>query len=237
MYNTPNSTRFIEHLLRKHNIRVLLKESAQKVAMKGSIAEILGKQVERQTGRDIEQERHLKQAIKLPEFKEALARLITIRNLPHTLLDWPEFWAVILAVNYCATDIIKVSRKDVPNLIESTFTLHREALILKLHNAPSWIHYSLDMWTAPSKTAYLAIVSHFIDPDTQKSATALISLRELKGTHGGEAMGQVFLEVIEEYGLKNKIGFFTMDNAGSNDTMLQYIASQIPDFDPIIRRV
>ena len=93
------------------------------------------------------------------------------------------------------------------------------------------------MWTAPLKTAYLAIVSHFVDLDTQESATALISLRELKGTHGGEAMGQVFLEVIEEYGLKNKIGFFTMDNAGSNDTMLQYIASQIPDFDPIIRRV
>ena len=64
-----------------------------------TIEDLFGKQAERMKDRDIEQERQLRAAIQEPEFKEACARLITVRNLPHTLLDWPEFWGVILSVN------------------------------------------------------------------------------------------------------------------------------------------
>ena len=130
------------------------------------------------------------------------------------------------------------SRRSVPKLLENTFLLHQKALCKKLHQSLSQVHFSIDMWTASeAKKAYQAIVAHFVDSDTRESATALISLREFKAGHGGEDQARAFLEVIDQYELRKKIGFFTMDNASSNDTMLRCLSNEIDDFDPVYRRL
>jgi hypothetical protein len=107
----------------------------------------------------------------------------------------------------------------------------------KLQNALTWINFSIDMWTSPAKKAFQAIVVHWADAETRRIESALLSLKEFKGSRGGEEQARVFLEVIKEAGLQNKIGFFTMDNHGSNDKMLHHIAKEIENFDPILRRV
>jgi hypothetical protein len=192
----------------------------------------------RQAGRDLEQEKLLRDAIQEAEFKEACVRLITVRNLPHSLLDWPEFWAVILAINYMTKETLKLARNDVPKLIQSTYYLHRTALTEKLQRSLSWIHFSIDMWTAPQKTGFQAIVVHWADADSRQVESALLSLKEFKGSHGGEEQARVFLDVIEKAELpKDLLGFFTMDNATSNDKMLRYIANEIEGFDPVLRRI
>ena len=56
------------------------------------------------------EEKTLQAAIKVPEFKEACARLITVQNLPYSLLNWPKFWAVILSVNYRAKETLKFAQ-------------------------------------------------------------------------------------------------------------------------------
>ena len=136
-----------------------------------------------------------------------------------------------------AKDTLKLARKDVPNLIESTYLLHRDQLLKKLQNALSWIHFSIDMWTSPAKTSFQAIVVHWADAESRRVECALLSLKEFKGSHGGEEQARVFLEVIQEAGLRDKVGFFTMDNHTSNDKMLRHIAEEIKNFDPILRRV
>jgi hypothetical protein len=71
-----------QHLRDNHSIRATsTEESASRTAFKNIIKDIFGKQAERQKDRDIEQEKQLRAAIQEPEFKEACARLITIRNL------------------------------------------------------------------------------------------------------------------------------------------------------------
>jgi hypothetical protein len=158
---TPASIRFREHLRDDHSIRVLpTQESALRTAFKNTIKDIFGKQAEQQKDRDVGQEKHLLAAIQEPQFKEACVRLITVRNLPHSLLDWPEFWGVILSVNYMAKDALKLARKDVPKLIESTYLLHYNQLLKKLQNALSWVHFSINMWTSPAKTSFQAIIVH-----------------------------------------------------------------------------
>jgi hypothetical protein len=99
--------------------------------------DIFSRQAAKQQGRNIEAEKYLQSAIQEPKFKEACARLITVQNIPYLLLDWPEFWAVILSVNYIAKDTLKVARSDVPKLIESTYLLHRAELIKKLKRSLS----------------------------------------------------------------------------------------------------
>ena len=93
-------------------------------AFDNTIVDIFGKQISLQEKNQIE-ENTLQAAIKVPEFKEACARLVTVRNLPCSLLDWPEFWAVILSVNHMAKETLKLARHNVPKLIKSTYILHR----------------------------------------------------------------------------------------------------------------
>ena len=101
--------RFREHL-RKHSIRVTsTEESASRTAFKNTIKDLFGKQAEQQKGRDIEQEKQLRAAIQESEFKEACIRLIIVRNLPHILFNWPEFWNIILSINYMMKDILNLS--------------------------------------------------------------------------------------------------------------------------------
>jgi len=133
--------------------------------------------------------------------------------------------------------IVLRSRATIPKLIQNSFLLHRDALEQKLQQAASRIHFSIDMWTAPSRTGFQAIVAHFVEADSKKLIKALLSLREFKGSHGGEEQARVFLDVVDLYKLRSKIGYFTMDNADSNDNMLRYIAREIPDFDAIKRRI
>lgn len=219
---SPNAQRFREHLARKHHVYVSkTSDSRRKMAFASAIKDIFAKLAGNMEGRDIEQEKQLQCDIQQPQLEEACARLIAVRNLPHSILDWPEFWSVILAVNYVSKSIIRLTRKSVPRLIEVTFLHHLEELKKKLRKAPSWIHFSIDMWTSPSKTGYQAIVAHWADEESRQAECALISLREFEGAHRGKEQARVFLEVIEEYDLGDKIGFFTMDNASSNDTMLR----------------
>jgi hypothetical protein len=134
-------------------------------------------------------------------------------------------------------DVLKLARKDVPKLIELTYLLHRDQLLKKLQSALTWIHFSIDMWTSLAKTGFQAIVVHWVDAETCHVECALLSLKEFKGSHGGEEQARVFLEVIQKAGLQDKLGFFTMDNHTSNDKMLCHIAEEIEDFDPILYRV
>ncbi|KAI8416145.1 hypothetical protein FOFC_02454 [Fusarium oxysporum] len=94
------------------------------------------------------------------------------------------------------------------------------------------------MWTSSEqKAAYQAIVVHFVDAETRGVAQALLSLREFKGSHNGKLQAKAFLEVVEEYDLRRKVGYFTMDNHDANDTMLGDIAKEIDGLDPVARRL
>lgn len=237
-YKTTNLKRARDHLRSMHRIYVKEEQSDNSKRQKGTIEDIIGKQVQRQEGRNIEQEKLLVDAINNAAFQEAVVRFIAVCNVPYSVVERGEFQAILLSLNYMAKDVVIQSRRSVPKLLENTFRLHQKALSKKLHQSLSQVHFSVDMWTASeAKKAYQAIVAHFVDSDTRESATALISLREFKAGHGGEDQARAFLEVIDQYELRKNIGFFTMDNASSNDTMLRCLSNEIDDFDPVYRRL
>ena len=178
-------------------------------------------------------------AINIPAFEEALARLLAVRNIAHTFIEYPEFHAVILSCNYMARDVFLRSRRAVPKLLEKTFTQHKQGLVEKLHNSlSSMVHFTIDMWTSSEqKAAYQAIVVHLVDAETREVSQALLSLREFKGSHSWELQAKTFLEVVKEYDLGRRIGYFTMDNHEANDTMLEGIAEEIEGLDAVGRRL
>ncbi|KPA35196.1 transposase, partial [Fusarium langsethiae] len=205
---TTNLSRARKHLQDFHGIRVIehVERSDLKKQQHGTITDLFGRQEERQANRDLNEEKYLANAINIPAFEEALARLLAVRNIAHTFIESPEFHAVILSCNYMARDVLLRSRRAVPKLLKKTFAQHKQGLVKKLHNSlSSMVHFTIDMWTSSEqKAAYQAIVVHFVDAETRGVAQALLSLREFKGSHNGKLQAKAFLEVVEEYDLRGK---------------------------------
>ena len=101
-----------------------------------------------------------------------------------------------------------------------------------LNSALSSINLTCDNWTSSNKLPFMGIVSHFID-ESGSLRTIFLALKELHGRHSGENMANIFLEVLSEFAFRNKLGYFVMDNADNNDTMLRAISKDFEDVDGI----
>lgn len=96
----------------------------------------------------------------------------------------------------------------------------------RLQSAVSSIHVTCDLWTSGNRLGLIGIVSHFVDEDgVLRNLT--IALREIEGAHSGENMANILWEVFADYQILTKLGYFTIDNASNNDTMLVALERQL----------
>jgi hypothetical protein len=106
--------------------------------------------------------------------------------------------------------------------VVSEFKKQKRLLREDLREARSNIHLSFDLWTSPNYYAIIAIVAHYIDKHGQRQ-TKLLAIQRLEGEHSGANQAQVVLDVIGEYRIRGRIGYFMLDNASSNDTAVDLI--------------
>ncbi len=52
----------------------------------------------------------------------------------------------------------------------------------------------------------------------------MAAMREVSGSYTGTHLAEVVLEVIKDWGIQNNLGYFMIDNADNNDTMMRDIA-------------
>lgn len=90
---------------------------------------------------------------------------------------------------------------------------YEELLRGKLATVPM-VAFTLDGWTNPFQSSFLAVTAHWIDDNwTQQDVT--LGFEHLKGSHTGEALMQAFIKVVERFDLRQKVMSITSDN-GSN---------------------
>jgi hypothetical protein len=235
-YSQAAHNRVRGHLRDKHCVVVSEQHSIKKLGHGIAIDRLFRQQAARQGGHDVERDRYLRTSVDEDAYNQALVNLITAHSLPHSLVEWPEWYALLHTVNHMAPRVVTQSRGQIPKLLEASFFRHRENLVSRLKAWSTQIHFSVDIWSSPNHHSFLAIVAHFIDRDSRQLRKALLALRELEGAHSGEAIAEMFLEVVDSYGVRNKIGYLTLDNAYNNDTMMRYVA-EICRFNAAHRRL
>ena len=72
----------------------------------------------------------------------------------------------------------------------------------------------------------VGIVVHFIDAK-YKLRTFLLSLPHISGRHTGVNQSELLKEIIYEFGIGDKLGFFITDNADNNDTCIYDLAGEL----------
>ena len=52
-------------------------------------------------------------------------------------------------------------------------------------------------------------------------------MKKVEGQHIGENLAAVLLDIIRDYRIQNRLGYFMGNNVSNNDTMLQMVAEEL----------
>ena len=91
------------------------------------------------------------------------------------------------------------------------------------------IHLSFDLWTLDNSLALLGVVAHFVDKDYQLR-TIMLALRRITGSYSGENLAYTLEQIIEEFEITGRLGYFVLDNAESNNTCIEYLLKNIAPY-------
>ncbi|KAM4061650.1 restless-like transposase [Hirsutella rhossiliensis] len=127
-----------------------------------------------------------------------------------------------------------ISRHTVRRLAIQRFEKHKTRVKEILKAAPGQIHIAFDGSRSRNRhTLYgITAVSRNVKNEPQK---IVLGLPELINRHTGENIAAEVLDVIRSFGIEHKLGYFTLDNAGNNDTAMEIIGRSL-DFNHIQRR-
>ncbi|OAA38788.1 ABC transporter [Cordyceps fumosorosea ARSEF 2679] len=128
-----------------------------------------------------------------------------------------------------------VTAKTIQSLAIQQFERHRDAVQHALRRSPGQIHIAFDGARTRNRHALYGVTAVFRDEDNQLRKLVL-GIPELVERHSGENIAAEILDIIRSFGIEDKVGYFTLDNAANNDTAMREIAQEL-HFDPVRRRV
>ncbi len=149
-------------------------------------------------------------------------------NIPFRQVRDKGFRTFLEYVNPVANRLLPDSDVTVKTHAEGLFAEGKQRLRHMLATALSDIHITCDMWTSPNNLGLLAVVAHFTS-EKSKLVTVTLGLVELEGDHSGENQAAIVLNVLDEYEIRNKLGYIVMDNAHQNDSLIAVIADALRD--------
>jgi len=159
-----------------------------------------------------------------PDQLEVLyVRFITACSLPFRLVECPEFRALLAYVNDDIDTWLPDTHETIRKWIMRQYEDQKEKVKQRIQSAKSRIHISCDLWTSPNSLAILGVVGHYVTEDGQLEHH-ILALKDIDSEHNGSHLAAAILEVVDEWGFASKLGYFVMDNAGNNDTMMRSLS-------------
>ena len=165
----------------------------------------------------------------------ALIQWIILAHIALSCVESHAFQDLLKLLNPSIFEYIYTSGKSIRSFIIKEFHQRRLGVIDELQSARSKIHLSFDLWSSPNALSLCGVVAHYLTADLQSRAI-LIGLKRVKGAHTGENIAEAILQVTNEFGIADKVGYFQADNAGNNDTCVQAILDEIAPFSSAAHR-
>jgi hypothetical protein len=166
------------------------------------------------------------ETIKQDELEVLWVRAIVAANLPFRLVESPEFRAFLIYLNDEVTDTLPKNHTDIRKWVIRQYKSMKGMLKVAIRNARSKIHISLDLWTSPNTLAILGITAQFVNQDS-KLQSVVLAMKEVEGEHTGGNMAKYVMEVIKDYKIEKQLGYFIMDNADNNDTLIASLSTTL----------
>ena len=216
-----------DHLLKRHGWTSLKGVQNKRKQGNESI-----KNVVKRMGPAVEERRNairkklLSESLDKETLEYLFAQTVILCNLPFNLVQNHTFRTWLEYVNSAANDLLPNSDSTIRAKIMSLYEEGQRRICLVLQDALSSIHISFDGWTAPNALGIFGIFGHFTNEEGRLQAL-LLALVEVEGAHTGEQLAAHMFMVLDQYHIKDRLGYFVMDNATANDRMVTSISHQL----------
>jgi hypothetical protein len=160
---------------------------------------------------------------------------LTYHNLPFNIVDSDRFQRILLYNNSILQQAQIPSSKTLIRMVDDEYQRAIGSVTEVLRSARGQIHYTFDGWTSRDNTSFLGLNAHFID-NSWTQWDFLLALPPLQGRHTGEALADEVADIITYFGVEDRIGYFTLDNATNNDAAMKSLGYEF-GFDSGERRI
>lgn len=159
-------------------------------------------------------------------FRRLLIEWIVDTNQPFSVVQHERLRDIFEYLN----PAVKITNANISDttvraLINSEFDKHKTRVIETLQMSSGLIHVAFDGWRARNRHSLYGIACFFRD-ENSKPHKVILGVPEV-GSHRGSSIATEILQIFEVFGIKDKIGYFTLDNADNNDTALQAIGTKL----------
>ena len=213
-YSSIVSSNLAVHLKSKHDVDVHAPTPATRATAASQLS-VLWRQAQGTAVANSHTADILRSVINEEVVNRALVTLVASRSLPFRIVEWPEFHTFCMTLN--PESKITISRAPVAVSLSDMYYSQMDIVRRRVQSAISDIHLAVDIWTSPNGYLFLAVCCYFVTKEGNR-LKCLLALREVGG-HSGEEQWTVLLQVLDEYGIIQKIGTITGDNSSTNDTL------------------
>lgn len=173
----------------------------------------------------------------LEKIKLFFIRWVVCMHIPFSIVENSHFRAFLGIFNSSLLTHVPVSKESIHTWIIAEFHRRKEFVKAELQASRSNINLSFDIWTSANYMAYLAVLCHFID-DKYQNQTLLLGFRRVIGAESGANRAEKIIQIIQDYEIMSKLGYFVLDKITSNDTCVDQILRELrPDLNKKERRL
>ncbi|KAJ3689916.1 hypothetical protein LUZ61_019080 [Rhynchospora tenuis] len=144
--------------------------------------------------------------------REMLAYIIVGHELPFMFSEYSLFRRYMLYNNPLWQKVSRTTiTKECMRVVES-----ERGKLKKVFKDVEKVSLTSDCWTSNRTVGYMCITTHYIDSDWNLQKR-IITFKDLSPPHSGEVISDAILVAIRKWGIEDKIGTVTLDNASNND--------------------
>jgi hypothetical protein len=156
--------------------------------------------------------------------EQLFVRWISSCSVGSRMAERPEFRDLLFFLNPGINTWLPTDHHTIQAWTMRAYETEKQHVQQALQSAQSKIHFTVDLWTSANSKALLGMIGHYF-ADGGDLCQSVLALGELlDGPHTGENQSQLVMRVIEEYGIASKVGYFMMDNAENNETMIRSLS-------------
>ena len=117
------------------------------------------------------------------------------------------------------------SRKTISSIIQHKHQQGRKELVDILSKNACSVALTTDIWTSTALDAYITVSAHYIT-SSWEVVCCVLGTKEFPGSHTGVAISEKIIEIVEEFGIKDKISAIVHDQAANMQLSLNILRTR-----------
>lgn len=138
-----------------------------------------------------------------------LIRWLVTMYISLNVVENPFFRDLLKIFNLELVKQVPQSHNTVKGWIMDAFQEKKNEIKEIISNLKNNIHLSFDLWTLDNGLALIGVIAYFADKD-YRLRTIMLALRRIKGSHSGENIAYTLQQIIKEFEITDRLGYFVL---------------------------